>query len=163
MEELYDAHLRRKDGELRAVEFSHQLMPGNELVLTIVRDVTERVRREEELRHLAATDDLTGVLNRRRFHEPSEVATQCASLRRVDGTDVVGVSRRRAAVTRSTPGGIERVVDDFKAGVEAKEANGAIDGVAIAASIGIATSQEGDDAESMLRKADRAMYAQKNS
>ncbi len=84
----------------------------------------------------------------------------------VRGTDVVARldgDEFAALLTRSTPGGIERVVDDFKAGVEGKEASGTIDGAAIAAIIGFATSQEGDDAESMLRKADRAMYAQKNS
>jgi PAS domain S-box-containing protein len=34
--------LRRRDGELRHVEFSSQLLPGDELLLSIVRDVTER-------------------------------------------------------------------------------------------------------------------------
>ena len=34
-----------------------------------VRDITERKRREERLRRMAATDELTGVANRRRFLE----------------------------------------------------------------------------------------------
>jgi PAS domain S-box-containing protein len=34
--------LRRKDGEVRRVEFSPQLLAGEELLLTIVRDITDR-------------------------------------------------------------------------------------------------------------------------
>jgi PAS domain S-box-containing protein len=36
------ATLRRRDGELRTVEFSAQILPGDELLLSIVRDVTDR-------------------------------------------------------------------------------------------------------------------------
>jgi PAS domain S-box-containing protein len=42
VEGLYEARLRRRDGSIRLVEFSNQLLPGNELVLSIVRDVSAR-------------------------------------------------------------------------------------------------------------------------
>jgi PAS domain S-box-containing protein len=51
LEGLYETQLRRKDGEIPLVEFSHQLMPGNELVLTIARDVTNRRSSKEPLPH----------------------------------------------------------------------------------------------------------------
>jgi PAS domain S-box-containing protein len=38
----FQTPLRRKDGEMRRVEFSPQLVAEGELLLTIVRDVTER-------------------------------------------------------------------------------------------------------------------------
>jgi PAS domain S-box-containing protein len=38
----FQTRLRCKDGEVRVVEFSPQLLAGQELLLTIVRDVTER-------------------------------------------------------------------------------------------------------------------------
>jgi hypothetical protein len=34
--------LRRKDGELRQVEFSPQLLAGDELLLSIARDIIDR-------------------------------------------------------------------------------------------------------------------------
>jgi PAS domain S-box-containing protein len=44
----FETRLRRKDGELRWVEFSPQVLAGDELLLTIVRDITHR--RREPLR-----------------------------------------------------------------------------------------------------------------
>ena len=38
----FRTRLRRKDGGERLIELSPQLLPGRELLLTIVRDVTER-------------------------------------------------------------------------------------------------------------------------
>jgi PAS domain S-box-containing protein len=38
----FQTRLRRKDGETRVVEFSPQLLAGDELLLTIVRDVSQR-------------------------------------------------------------------------------------------------------------------------
>ena len=67
---LYEVELRRRDGSVRWVEFSHQHI--GDLILSIVRDVTERRRLEADLRHLADTDPLTGVLNRRRFRQEVE-------------------------------------------------------------------------------------------
>jgi PAS domain S-box-containing protein len=51
---LYQTRLQRKDGESRLIEFSHQLMPGNELVLSIARDVTKRRSLEDRVRQLRA-------------------------------------------------------------------------------------------------------------
>ena len=48
----FQTRLRRKDGETRWVEFSPQLLPGKELLLTIVRDVTERHVYEEHLHQI---------------------------------------------------------------------------------------------------------------
>jgi diguanylate cyclase (GGDEF)-like protein/PAS domain S-box-containing protein len=72
VEGRYETRLRRKDGELRWVEFSHQLIARNDYVLTIVRDTTERRRMEDDLRLLADTDPLTGIFNRRRFEDEVE-------------------------------------------------------------------------------------------
>lgn len=48
-----------------------------------VQDVTERKRSEDQLRHLADHDSLTGLLARRRFHE--ELESQIALKRRYGG------------------------------------------------------------------------------
>jgi diguanylate cyclase (GGDEF)-like protein/PAS domain S-box-containing protein len=71
LEGMYETTLQRKDGTRRWVEFSQQLI-GDEFVLTIVRDGTERKRMEEGLRALAEYDELTGIYNRRRFQEEVE-------------------------------------------------------------------------------------------
>jgi PAS domain S-box-containing protein len=47
---LYEGRLRRRDGALRRVEFSVAPVAEGELVLTIVRDVTERRDAETQLR-----------------------------------------------------------------------------------------------------------------
>jgi diguanylate cyclase (GGDEF)-like protein/PAS domain S-box-containing protein len=71
LEGMYESLLRRRDGSLRWVEFSQQVL-GGEFVLTILRDITERKRMEEGLRALAEYDELTGIFNRRRFQEEVE-------------------------------------------------------------------------------------------
>jgi len=73
VEGLYETRLTHKDGSASWVEFSHQLI-GDEYVLTILRDVTNRRGLEDELRRLADSDPLTGVLNTRRFHAEVEHA-----------------------------------------------------------------------------------------
>lgn len=65
---VYEGTLRCRDGRLRQIEFSQQML-GEHYMVTIVRDVTRRRQLETQLRHLAATDPLTGLLNRRRFNE----------------------------------------------------------------------------------------------
>lgn len=47
-------------------------------VLIIIRDITEQIKLENKLRHLAETDYLTGIFNRRKFEE---------SLEDLEGTD----------------------------------------------------------------------------
>lgn len=42
---------------------------GEPLLVAVVRDITEHVRRQHELKQLAETDFLTGLLNRRAFFE----------------------------------------------------------------------------------------------
>jgi diguanylate cyclase (GGDEF)-like protein/PAS domain S-box-containing protein len=58
---VYETRLRRKHGEVRLVEYSHTFVEGNDLVLTVVRDVTARRQLEDANRRFAAiveqTDD----------------------------------------------------------------------------------------------------------
>lgn len=57
------------NGETRDVEvYSGPIMvQGNQLLYSVIHDVTERVRLEREMKRLATTDTLTGVNNRHQF------------------------------------------------------------------------------------------------
>jgi diguanylate cyclase (GGDEF)-like protein/PAS domain S-box-containing protein len=68
----FETRLRRKDGESRWVEFSPQLLGGEELLLTILRDVTHRKALEHRALALAERDPLTELYNRRRFRDDVE-------------------------------------------------------------------------------------------
>jgi diguanylate cyclase (GGDEF)-like protein/PAS domain S-box-containing protein len=63
----------RKDGSVIAVSLTvSPVTDANGRIVStaiIARDTTERVRYEERLRHMADHDQLTGLLNRRRFDE----------------------------------------------------------------------------------------------
>ena len=69
----FETEAMRKDGGVLAVSLTVSPVPNatGRIVSTaiIARDTTERVRYEERLRHMADHDQLTGLLNRRRFDE----------------------------------------------------------------------------------------------
>jgi diguanylate cyclase (GGDEF)-like protein/PAS domain S-box-containing protein len=56
-------------GELRVVEFhaSPILLRGQSILFAIIHDITQRRALEQEMRRLATTDSLTGLVNRRVF------------------------------------------------------------------------------------------------
>lgn len=58
-----------KDGSFRWLSWSSFPDLEQQLIYTAVRDITSRRRMEDELRHLATTDPLTGASNRRHFIE----------------------------------------------------------------------------------------------
>jgi len=80
---IYDNVIVCKDGTPRVVEFSHQFLEGG-LTLVIIRDVTERRIREQELDRLSREDELTGVLNRRGF--TAQVGSMLDDARRAERT-----------------------------------------------------------------------------
>jgi diguanylate cyclase (GGDEF)-like protein len=184
------------------VEYSQQII-GEQYFLTILRDVSERKRLEDDLRSLADLDELTGIYNRRRFQE--EVEKHLTASRRfgdpmtlmlldVDGfkqindtyghhtgdtalqvlaralrgavreTDLVGRlggDEFVALLTRADDSGVDRVIGAFRRALQVEdEASGA--SFLIEVTIGTARSQAGDTCDSLMRRADRAMYAEKN-
>ncbi|MBZ0271992.1 diguanylate cyclase [bacterium] len=76
---VMERRVRRHDGVVIDVEISRKLLTTG-LVQGVLRDVTERRRMEEALRHAAAHDELTGLFNRRRIFE--EVRRAIAGARR---------------------------------------------------------------------------------
>ena len=73
------------DGEIRELSVSAELLcvNGEELILYVSRDVTERRRAEARIAHLAQHDPLTGLANRTHFLERPSAAL--ASARRRNG------------------------------------------------------------------------------
>lgn len=202
IEGTYETQLRRKGGSRPWVEYSQQII-GDQYVLTILRDASDRKRLENDLRLLADIDELTGIYNRRRFQE--EVEKHLTASRRfgdpltlmlldVDGfkevndtyghhtgdkalqvlagalrgavreTDLVGRlggDEFVALLTRADDSGIDRVIGAFRRALQVEdEASGA--SFLIEVTIGTARSQAGDTCDSLMRRADRAMYAEKN-
>ncbi len=61
---------RRSDGSSFPIELTLTGADlGEPVLVAVARDITERKRAEEKLRHLADFDALTGLLNRRRFEQ----------------------------------------------------------------------------------------------
>jgi diguanylate cyclase (GGDEF)-like protein/PAS domain S-box-containing protein len=202
IEGTYEARLRKKDGSRLWVEYSQQVI-GDQYVLTILRDTSDRKRLEDDLRALADFDELTGIYNRRRFQE--EVEKHLTASRRfgdpltlmlldVDGfkqvndtyghhtgdkalqvlagalrgavreTDLVGRlggDEFVALLARADDSGVDRVISAFRRALQVEdEASGA--SFRIEVTIGTARSQAGDTCDTLMRRADRAMYAEKN-
>ncbi|MES2933974.1 MAG: EAL domain-containing protein [Pseudomonadota bacterium] len=68
---LTEASIRRKDGSELAVEVNQQVLHADAdwIIVTVLRDITERKNAEQRLHHLAHYDALTGMPNRTLFYE----------------------------------------------------------------------------------------------
>jgi diguanylate cyclase (GGDEF)-like protein/PAS domain S-box-containing protein len=68
---LSEATLHCKDGTLLQVEVSRQAMPSGSdwIIVSVVRDITERKQAQQRLQHQANHDALTGLPNRNFFYE----------------------------------------------------------------------------------------------
>ena len=75
---LRDAIAVRLDGSTLPVELSVAHAPDGGGSVVVVRDVTDRKRREHVLRHQATHDALTGLPNRMRLHESLTAALAVA-------------------------------------------------------------------------------------
>lgn len=65
------------DGSSRVLQFRFRFI--GDIFTTVFWDVTEHRRLQEEMRRLATTDDLTGLLNRRGFAEEARAALAVAA------------------------------------------------------------------------------------
>jgi diguanylate cyclase (GGDEF)-like protein/PAS domain S-box-containing protein len=86
---LFSSRGAPKDGSEMHTEVNSRLVDfrGGELVVSVIRDVTERVNAQEQIRHLAFHDRLTGLANRMKLEDDLRAAL--ASADRHD--DLVGV------------------------------------------------------------------------
>jgi len=75
--DVYEKEYRHKNGHVFPVELRTFLLRDEHGVAnamwSIVRDITKRKQVEAEMHHLATTDPLTGVANRRRFLDQMEM------------------------------------------------------------------------------------------
>jgi|GEM_PF-1446781 len=71
---LFEWTHRRRDGGIFPAEVMLSVLglEGKKYVQALVRDITERKSHENRLKHLAATDPLTSIDNRRSFFEKAE-------------------------------------------------------------------------------------------
>jgi diguanylate cyclase (GGDEF)-like protein len=86
---LFNSRGAPKDGSVMHTEVHSRLVhSGDEdLIISVVRDVTERVHAQERIRHLAFHDRLTGLANRMKLEDELRAALSAAN--RHD--DLVGV------------------------------------------------------------------------
>jgi diguanylate cyclase (GGDEF)-like protein/PAS domain S-box-containing protein len=89
---LFNSHGAPRDGSIMHTEVHARLVRGEgvggeDLLVSVVRDVTERVLAHERIRHLAFHDRLTGLANRMKLEDDLRAALAAAD--RHD--DLVGV------------------------------------------------------------------------
>ena len=196
-----------KDGwrDLEVIADNRLTDPEVEGVVLSMRDVSDRKALEDELRHQAFHDSLTGLANRalfedrlahclagaRRHGRPAAILfldlddfkTINDSLGHASGDELLqAVARRIAGVVRATDTAARLGGDEFAVLVESLDtlrdaeatAERLLDALMppfhiaerelrITASIGIAVSDGSTGAENLLRNADTAMYAAKES
>jgi diguanylate cyclase (GGDEF)-like protein/PAS domain S-box-containing protein len=81
---IFEGIHKRKNGDTFPVEanISHVVLNTREYLVTVVRDITERKKIEEQLRSAAFFDDLTGLYNRRGFFTFAEEFLKLAKRQR---------------------------------------------------------------------------------
>lgn len=86
---LFPSHATPRDGMPVHTEVNarHVVTPDGEIIVSMIRDVTERVLLEQDIRHLAFHDRLTGLANRAKLEDDLRVAL-CSADRY---EDLVGV------------------------------------------------------------------------
>jgi len=86
---LFPSHGAPRNGQIVHTEVNarHVKTPDGEIIISIMRDVTERVLVEQEIRHLAFHDRLTGLANRAKLEDDLRLALHSADRY----NDLVGV------------------------------------------------------------------------
>lgn len=86
---IYPSRASMRSGRVISTEVSARLLatPAGEVIVSVLRDVTERAAVEEQIRHLAFHDRLTGLANRAKLEDNLRAAL-CAADRY---EDLVGV------------------------------------------------------------------------
>jgi diguanylate cyclase (GGDEF)-like protein/PAS domain S-box-containing protein len=86
---LFSSRGAPKDGSEMHTEVNARLVDyrGEELIVSVIRDVTERVQAQEQIRHLAFHDRLTGLANRMKLEDDLRSALASADRH----SDLVGV------------------------------------------------------------------------
>lgn len=76
--QVHEEEIRTTDPRIKGKWLQIQVVPLGDGVAVTARDITEKKRLEEQVRALAARDDLTGVYNRRGFMDMAEQSLQLA-------------------------------------------------------------------------------------
>ncbi|HWR04323.1 MAG TPA: EAL domain-containing protein [Humidesulfovibrio sp.] len=74
----YEAHFVTRRGEERIALLTVGMIPGSGISVASIEDITERKQAEEQLRHQAFHDSLTGLPNRQLLHDRVERAMEAA-------------------------------------------------------------------------------------